>query len=348
MTTPITIDGAFGEGGGQIIRTSLMLSALTGRPLEIVRIRAGRRKPGLQAQHLTAVRAAAALCDAAVAGGEVGSERLLFAPRGPVRAGDHAFVIGTAGATTLVAQTTLLPLALAGGGVLQVEGGTHVAFAPTADYLQGVYAPSLAACGLDVAMRAERPGFFPRGAGLLEVVAEAGRPRPLVREDRGALTAIRARIVTARLPTHVAERGAQALREAFADLGAPIEVEIHEREAACPGAAITLVAEAEGGPAGFSALGERGKRMEEVAHEAAGALRAWHARDVAVDEHLADQLVPVLALAPGESRWTTWPVTEHLRTVLHVVRTFLPVEASVEEGPDGIGRVRVVGVAPRA
>jgi RNA 3'-terminal phosphate cyclase (ATP) len=346
MADPITIDGAFGEGGGQIIRTGLALAALTGRPLELVRIRAGRTRPGLQAQHLTAVRAAQALCDARVEGAEKGSGRLVFEPMSPVRGGLHRFAIGTAGATTLVAQTALPPLMHAGGGRIVVEGGTHVAFAPTADYLAQVFAPALAACGLTVAVSTPRPGFFPRGAGVLEVAVEGGRPTPLVREERGALRAVRAHVVTARLPTHVAARGVAAVREALAGLGVPVEAAVVEAEAACAGAAITLVAESDAGPAGFSALGEQGKPMEAVAAEAVAALRAWLARAGAVDEHLADQLVPVLALADGESRWTTWPVTDHLRTVLHVVQAFLPVEATLGEGPDGVGHVTLRGISP--
>ncbi len=343
MNEPVTIDGAQGEGGGQIIRTSLTLAALTGRPLALVRIRAGRRNPGLQAQHLTAARAAAALCDATLTGAELGSERLTFTPRAPVRAADHAFAIGTAGATTLVAQTALLPLALAGGGRVQIEGGTHVAFAPTADYLSEVYLPALAAAGLDLTARLTRPGFFPRGGGLLELDVRAGHPRPLVRETRGALLGVHARVLTSRLPTQVGERGADALQEALVGLPVPVTVEIVESEAASPGAAVLIVAATAAGPAGFSALGERGKRMEDVALEAADALAAWLAHGAAVDEHLADQLVPVLALARGESRWTTWPVTEHLRTVLQVVQRFLPVEARLEEAPDGFGRVTLIG-----
>jgi len=341
MTHIVTLDGALGEGGGQIIRTGLALAAISGRPLAIERIRAKRARPGLAAQHLTAVKAAAALCDAEVAGAQLGSTTLRFLPRRPVAAGDHAFAIGTAGATALVGQTAFLPMALAGGGRLAVTGGTHVSFAPTAGYLARVFAPAAAACGLGLAVTMPRPGFNPGGGGELVLDIAVGRPTPLTRVARGAITGVHVQILTARLPTHVARRGLDAARLVLAELGVPVTEEALDLPAASAGAAVLVVADTEAGPVGFSALGEKGKPMEAVAQAPCHELLAWAARDAAVDEHLADQLVPLLALAEGESRWTTWPVTDHLRTVLEVVKAFYPVETELVEDATGVGHVRI-------
>jgi len=337
----VTVDGSHGEGGGQILRTSLSLSALTGRPVEIVRIRAGRSRPGLQPQHLASVRAAAGLCAAQLEGAEIGSGRLRFVPHSPPAPGAYHFAIGTAGAAPLVLQTVLLPLALAPGpSHVTVTGGTHVSHAPTADYVERVYLPTLARHGLVASIESPRAGFFPKGGGVVQ--AEIGGwavPQPVTLTERGELRALTALVLTAGLPPTVAERGIAAVRQEVGRLPVELSVETREVSAASPGAAVLLVAACEGGLAGFSVIGERGKRMETVVEEACRAFREWWETDAACEEHLADQLVLPMALTAGESRWTTSQVTEHLRTVLWVVPQFLPVETSLTENPDGSGLV---------
>ena len=337
----VTIDGSYGEGGGQILRTSLSLSALTGRPIEIVRIRAGRPRPGLQPQHLASVKAAADLCAAQLEGAEIGSVRLRFAPQAAPAPGAYHFAIGTAGATALVLQTVLPPLALApGASRVTVTGGTHVSHAPTADYLERVYLPTLARHGLTASLLSPRAGFFPKGGGEVSAeIAGGAAPQPVMLTERGALLALTALIVTSGLPPTVAERGIAAVRQELARLPVGMSVETREAPSVGPGAAVLLVAEYEGGLAGFSAIGERGKRMETMAEEACQSFRVWWETGAACEEHLADQLVLPMALTVGESRWTTSRVTEHLRTVLWVVPQFLPVEASLVENPDGSGLV---------
>ena len=337
----VTIDGSHGEGGGQILRTSLSLSALTGRPVEIVKIRAGRSRPGLQAQHLASVKAAAALCAASLEGAEIGSVRLRFAPQAAPTAGVYHFAIGTAGATALVMQTVLTPLAFADGASrVAVTGGTHVSFAPTADYLERVYLPTLARHSLAASMESPCAGFFPKGGGMVQAeVAGGGVSNPITMTERGALLSLTALVVTSGLPETVAERGIAAVRQALPRLPVTLAVEVREVPSIGAGAAVLLVAESEGGLAGFSAVGERGKRMETVAEEACGDFQAWWETGAACEEHLADQLVLPMALTAGESRWTTSRVTEHLRTVLWVVPQFLPVEAAFAEKADGSGLV---------
>lgn len=337
----VTVDGSHGEGGGQILRTSLSLSALTGRPVEIVRIRAGRSRPGLQPQHLASVKAAASLCAARLEGTEIGSVRLRFAPQAPPTPGVYHFAIGTAGATALVLQTVLPPLAFAPGtSRVTVTGGTHVSHAPAADYLERVYLPTLARHGLAASLLSPKAGFFPKGGGEVNAeVAGSAAPQPVTLVERGSLLTLTALVTTSGLPPTVAERGIACVRQEVGRLPVELSIETREAPSVGAGAAVLLVAECEGGLAGFSAVGERGKRMEAVAEEACRAFKDWWETGAACEEHLADQLVLPMALTAGESRWTASRVTEHLRTVLWVVPQFLPVEAALVENADGTGCV---------
>ncbi len=336
MPHTVSIDGAHGEGGGQILRTSVSLAALTGRAVEIVNVRAGRSRPGLRRQHLTAVHAAAALCDAELHGAAVGSMFLRFEPRVPLRPGPFRFEVGTAGAAPLVAQTALVPLAHGPAEArVVVVGGTHVPHSPPADYLEAVYVPALRRAGLAASAAYASAGFFPKGGGELAVDVVPGPLTPLDLSERGKLRSLRAFIVTSELPPHVAERGEAAVRKFMKGVGREVVVERRERPSIGPGAAVVLAAECEGGFAGFSDIGERGKPMERVAEAPCEAFMRWWKSGAATEEHLADQLVLPMALAGGESRWTTDTVTEHLRTVLHVAAQFLPLECSLEEREDG-------------
>ncbi len=346
-TQIVVIDGSHGEGGGQTLRTSLSLSILTGRPVEISRIRAGRSRPGLQPQHLAAVRAAAAISAAQTEGAEPGSTRLLFAPQSRAAPGVYHFEIGTAGAATLVAQTVLLPLALAGEpSRVAVVGGTHVPHAPPTDYLSEIYATLLSSHGLDVDVAVPMAGFLPRGGGRIELnIRPSAGWTPINLTERGPLQSVTATVLTAALPPDVAARGMAALREGLVKVKADIRVTHRETSSLGSGAAVFLTAESETCRAGFSALGARGKPIEAVAGEAVAAFDRWHQTGAACEEHLADQLVLPMALTPGQSRWTTSKVTEHLRTVLWVLPQFLDVNISLEENADGSGTVGLRGVS---
>jgi RNA 3'-terminal phosphate cyclase (ATP) len=339
----ITIDGSQGEGGGQIIRTSLSLAAVTGKAVTVRNVRARRSKPGLQPQHLMAVQAAAALCDAATDGAAVGSQQFTFAPTVPVKPGDYRFDIGTAGAAPLVIQTVLIPLALAGGeSRVTVKGGTHVPHAPAAQYLQHVYAALLAEHGLSADIDSPAAGFFPRGGGEITAKILPSWFTPVDLTERGRLRGIDVYVVTSQLPEHVAERGASAAAKELRGFRKPA-VHTLDLPSRGQGAAVVIVAECDTARVGFSAIGERGKPMERVAEEACRDFAAWYRTEAACDEHLADQLVLPMALTPGESRWTTSQVTEHLRTVLWLTAQFLPIEFDLEEHSDGSGVVTITG-----
>lgn len=322
-----TIDGSHGEGGGQIIRTAVSLAAITGQAFEIHSIRAKRNKPGLQPQHLAAVRAAAELCGADLGGAAVGSTSLTFEPRRPVSSGCYRFDIGTAGAATLVAQTVLLPLALAGvPSEVTVIGGTYNPHAPPYEYFAGVYLPALSAMGIEAQANSSRAGFYPRGGGEIRIVVNPGAPRSIHWTERGARISVDAAVVTSGLPEEVAERGASKV----GSLVPEARIAIERREALGIGAAVVVRASHAQGYAGFTSLGERGKRMERVAEEACEAFSAFATTKACVDEHLADQLVLPASLAEGASRWTAAAVTEHLETVLWLAAQFLPIQFSID------------------
>ncbi|HEU4534168.1 MAG TPA: RNA 3'-terminal phosphate cyclase, partial [Polyangiaceae bacterium] len=287
----LTIDGSVGEGGGQILRTALGLSLLTGEPLRIHRIRAGRRRPGLMRQHLTALRAAAQLGRAEVTGDALGSTELSFAPRG-VEAGEYHFAVGTAGSTSLVLQT-VLPALLTGPGPcsLVLEGGTHNPLAPCFDFLDRAFVPLVNRLGPRVTLRLERAGFYPAGGGRVRVeVHPAPALAPLRLLERGAL---RSRSVTALisgLPIEVAKRELARARELLVGWDdAPFRPRV-QSQAVGPGNALIVEIASEHVTEVVTAVGERGVPAETVAERAAAEALAYEASGVPVGEHLADQL----------------------------------------------------------
>ncbi|MBW3637458.1 MAG: RNA 3'-terminal phosphate cyclase, partial [Armatimonadetes bacterium] len=339
-------DGSSGEGGGQIVRTSVSLAAMTGRSVEIHNVRGRRTKPGLQPQHLAAVRAAASLCGAQLSGDSVGSQFLRFDPQAPIVAGDYHFDIGTAGAAPLVVQTVLMPLAMCvGASSVRVTGGTHVPHSPPVEYLEGVYVPMLKKAGLDIELTYSSAGFYPRGGGEIQVqIGGTGSIASLDLRERGALKELRAFIVTSNLPEHVAQRGADTVERAMRAIGRKVIIENRAKPSSGPGAAVVVTAQCEAGYAGFSSVGELRKPMEKVAEAPCQEYLRWWKSGASCDEHLADQLVLPMAFASGPSRWTTPAVTEHLRTVMWVVQQFLDVEVNVEEIEGGGG---LITMSPR-
>ncbi len=334
------IDGAYGEGGGQILRTAVSLAAVKGQPIRIENIRARRRNPGLAAQHLTAVRAVGAICEAEIDGDTLGSTELSFAPGGPVRPGIYVFDVaearegGSAGSTSLVLQALLLPLALADGpSSAVVRGGTHVRWSPSFHYARDVWLPALGRLGVAAELSLARWGWYPVGQG--EIRAEiTGRAGPLSAIDiraPGRLRRVAGRAVAANLPAHIAQRMADRARTMLA--AEDIESQIRPRRvrAACAGAGLFLVAEYEHIHAGFTALGERGKPAERVAEEAVAELLDHHRSHAAVDPHLGDQLIVPAAFAAGESRFTVAAATGHMTTMAWLVDRFGLAHVEIDE-----------------
>ena len=334
----VSIDGSYGEGGGQILRTCCTLSAVTGLPVQISNIRAGREKPGLRAQHLIAVNAAAQICGARLSGAEQGSTELLFEPKKPVEAGEYRFEISTAGSSTLVMQTVFPALALAGDSKVTVTGGTHNPMAPTADYVERVYAGMARRLGWPLDVEYGPAGFFPRGGG--EIRATIGKAQPkafdLISDRNPWDEKPRGRVVLANLPARVGERAAGAFSYHFGAHCQVVEVE-------SPGVGfVAHVFYGEEPVLGFTEFGEKGIPAEQVIADLFDqATEAYEKGFGGVDEHLADQLVPLAALTPGESVWQANTVSEHLRTVLWLAGEF---GCPVAEWDEGSGLVRVVGI----
>jgi len=331
----IFLDGSQGEGGGQIVRSAITLSCLTGEAVRVENIRAGRKPRGLRPQHVAAVRAAAQLCEAAIAGVEVGSEALTFEPRAPVRSGVYEWAVGTAGSAALVLQTVLLPLALAEGrSELRVHGGTHVPHSPSGHYVRDVYAPALLELGADVEIYVSAYGWTPEGGGTLTAYTSGGaRLRGVDMRERGALERVFGVAVGCNLPAHIPQRMANRARNLLRPhlAGAPLDIRPQRARSISTGAGIFLAAEYANGRGGVGVLGKRGMPSEVVAERAVQALLAFHDSGAAVDRHLADQLILPLTLAEGPSALRAEAISSHCRTQAMVVRAFLPRAIHLDE-----------------
>lgn len=325
----IELDGAQGEGGGQILRTALSLSMLQGRPLRLRNIRAGRRKPGLMRQHLACVRAAAAVSSAAVDGAEIGSTAIEFRP-GAIRAGHFDFAIGSAGSTMLVLQT-VLPALLRAESVSRVvlEGGTHNQMAPSSDFIAGAFLPQLVRMGANVAMSVERHGFFPAGGGHVEVNVTPAALMPLQLTERGESRGVDATVLLRSLPQHIAQR---ELDVAAQRLTLTRRAQRELEGGAGPANALVLTAAFDHVSEVVVGLGEQGVSAEMVARSACDELRCYLAHGAPVGEHLADQLLLPMVLAGGGSFVTGRP-SPHLETNAAVIRAF--GVADVDIHPDG-------------
>lgn len=350
----ITIDGSYGEGGGQILRTSLTLAAVTGKPLKMVNIRAGRKNPGLGAQHLTAVLAAAAVCDARLEGADLGSQTLTFVPRSSPQAGSYSWDVaaarkgGSAGSTSLILQTVLLPLALAEGrSTITVEGGTHVPWSPPYHFLEKVYLPTLARLGIEARADIERWGWYPIGRGSARVKIKGGISglsfKPIDLTERGEFLRLSGLSALSNLPKHIVQRQRDRALEVLRREGFGPDIRMEVGRSSGRGAMVFLWAEFENGVAGFTALGAPGKPAEKVAEEACQAFLEYYDSEAALDKHLADQLILPLALADGHSTLTTCQITQHLLTNIWVVQRFIDIDYQVKGSEGEKGRVSCGG-----
>jgi len=332
----IVIDGAAGEGGGQVLRTSLALAMITGQPFRIENIRAGRPRPGLMRQHLTAVMAAAEICGGTTIGAEPKSTTLEFVPS-CIRGGDFRFTIGTAGSTILVLQTILLPLLWAEEpSRLVLEGGTHNPHAPSFAFLQQAFLPQLARMGAEVSATLVRPGFYPAGGGRIEVTVapQAGELQPLHVPARGDLRRAHAEALVVNLPGSIGERELAVIASRLQWPAENLALRT-DKLGEGPGNVLTLFLEFATLTQVLVAFGEQGIAAEAVATRAAKvASRLLAQETAAVEPHLADQLLLPMALAGGGS-FTTLALTRHATTNIDIIRRFLDVPIAVNEaGPD--------------
>ncbi|MBX2801339.1 MAG: RNA 3'-terminal phosphate cyclase [Myxococcales bacterium] len=333
----IEIDGAEGEGGGQVLRSSLALAMWTGQPFRIRRIRANRRKPGLLRQHLTGVRAAATLCGAEVSGDTIRSEALTFRP-GPVKPGAYRFEVGTAGSANLVLQTVLPPLLVAcGPSELVITGGTHNPSSPPTHFLQRTFVPLLGRMGAQVELTLPRWGFFPAGGGEIRAkVTPVPQLQPLELAERGRLGRTTAVAVLANLKRVIGNRELKAVGEALSLTRR--DLELVEVDSDGPGNVVLITCEAEHVTQVFSGFGRRGVPAARVAEQAAAEARAWQESGVPVGPHLADQLMIPLVMA-GSGSYLTGALTEHATTNAAVIERFTGRALALRELQEGQVRV---------
>jgi len=304
----IEIDGSYGEGGGQIVRSSLALSAITSIPIKIINIRAGREKPGLRPQHLTAVNSVRKVCRGTLEGAEVGSKELVFTP-GKIVGGKYSLDIGTAGSTILVAQT-IIPILFTADkkSRVKITGGTHVMKSPCYDYFENVFLPAIRLMDAKIESRMIKPGFYPKGGGQVELEIEPSKIKG--NSEWPEESEIHSIIRLSNLPLSIAMREKKIL------LNNGIEdVKIREEKTFSPGNAITVYS----GLKGSYSLGKIGKRAETVAQEAVDELKTETGN---VDRYLADQLLIYAAMAEGETSFSTSKITEHFKTNSEVIKKF--------------------------
>ncbi len=333
----IRVDGSFGEGGGQILRTSITLSTHLGVPVEIVNIRKNRKYPGLMPQHLTAVKACQSICSGQTEGAEINSERLFFKP-GKVKAGKYSFNVAefkrSAGSATLIFQTVLLPLLFARKeSMVTIQGGTHVPWSPPANYIRQIFLPVLGRLGCQTFFKIRKWGWYPEGGGEIQC-----RIKPLRQlkscqfNQRGKLRRIQGLSAVSNVGNNVAERQAKSCQKALRVLKLRADIKTHEVAGPGKGSLCFLSAEFERVRAGFTTLGEKGLSAEKVGAATVEELEAFLGKKVCLDTHLADQLLPYVALIGERIEMNVSRITKHLLTNLWVVKKFLPIDYTLR-GP---------------
>lgn len=347
----IDIDGSYGEGGGQILRTSVSLAALTMKPVRISNIRAGRPKPGLKRQHLSGIKLTGELVDASIEGLEVGSTEITFIPN-KRRGGVFSIDIGTAGSISLILQAVLPPAVLAPNPTtFQIQGGTDVKWSPPIDYLKNVFCPLLDRLGASIEISQMKRGHYPRGGGeVLCIVTPAKKLNSLDLVDFGELRTVSGISHCVRLPAHVAERQASSaekiIRKQF-DIDVRIDIETYtmkEDSHLSPGSGIVLWADGSNeARLGSDQLGDKGVRAEVVGEKAAKQLVHEISTSRAIDSHLADMIVPYLSVAKGESKIGISTVTSHLTTNLWTIKQILDTPMSLEGNIGEPGFLEITG-----
>lgn len=325
----IHIDGSMGEGGGQVLRTSLALSVITGKPFLIENIRAKRRKPGLLRQHLTAGKAARKISNADVSGLEIGSTELKFMP-GKVKGGEYRFSVGSAGSSTLVLQTILMPLVLAKkDSEVTLEGGTHNPWAPPLEFLEKAFLPVLKRMGAEVDITLERCGFYPAGGGCFKArIKPSSKLEKIELLERGEILGKKACAIVACLPENIGHREVRVVKEKIQIDREDLLVE--KVESPGPGNVLFIEVNCENVTEVITSFGRRGISAENVAREAVREARQYLASGVPVGQHLADQLLIPMALTGGGSFITCTPTT-HTSTNIEVIQLFLDTEIDVNQ-----------------
>lgn len=316
----IRIDGSFGEGGGQILRTSVALSAITKKPVEVSNIRAKRDNPGLRPQHLTAIKAIASLCDADVENLNVGSSMIRFSPK-EMQGGSMKMDVGTAGSITMILQAIIPAVSLANKRAdVELIGGTDNRWSPTLDYLRYVVRPAYKILGINFDVNVLKRGYYPKGGGIVKASIEPCSKLNVL--DMVSAPKIEPKMISvcSSLPKHVAERQiASALSRLQKENVKCNSYSASLEQSHSPGSSILIYSTSDYGPfIGGDSIGERGKRAEEVGSEAADKFLDAYLSNAPIDPHLADMLVLPLSLAEGRSKFVVNKASQHLSTNLYI------------------------------
>ncbi|MCC6602218.1 MAG: RNA 3'-phosphate cyclase [Anaerolineae bacterium] len=346
----LNIDGRNGEGGGQILRTSLSLAALTGRPFTLTHIRANRQQPGLRPQHLTAVHAVATVCGATLEGATINSQTLVFQPQGAPQGATYHFDVanaaqgGSAGAVTLIWQALLWPLLFAQSkSHVTLSGGTHVPFSPPYHYLAQVVLPLLRQFGIKATLELKDWGWYPAGGGKISAVIQ-----PTTQLRSPTLTvpgtkSVEGIAAVTNLPAHIPQRMANRAHNLLVEAGFAPTIQPMRERGRGPGAGIMLWLP----NGGFTSLGRPGLPADQVAETVVAQLLAFTRSHTMVDEHLADQLMIPAALAQGTTRYTTHRLTRHALTNADLLRQWLGVSIEIDGEEEQTAEIVVSGVCFR-
>jgi len=322
----ITIDGSYGEGGGQILRMAVAMSALMNKPVKIINIRANRPNAGLRRQHITAVEAVAKLSDAEVKGLSLGSKSIEFYPH-KIKGGRYEFDIGTAGSVTLVMQACLLPSIVADDEVyFKIKGGTDVKWAPPWDYFQNVFLALLRKMGCTIEAYLNQRGYYPAGGGEVEILIEPCKPKPINFDD--GIDKINGVVNIANLPSSIAERIKNSAEAELKKNGFKTSISIEETSANSEGVGIVLWSEPK--ILGADCLGERGKKAEQVGKEAAEKLIKEIKSEASIDEKAVDQILPYLAMT-NEGKFKCRKISKHAMTEMWLIKKFIDIDFKIKE-----------------
>ncbi|MBW1743473.1 MAG: RNA 3'-terminal phosphate cyclase [Deltaproteobacteria bacterium] len=338
----LKIDGSHGEGGGQILRTTLSLATILQQPVELLNIRGGRKKPGLRPQHLMAAKAMASITAGHVEGADLGSTRLCFEPRRIVP-GDFSFHVGTAGSSSLVLQTMIPALLFAGQpSRVAITGGTHVPWSPCFHYLKEVFFPILSQMGGRTEIELERWGWYPKGGGkVVASIQPVAQLQAIDLTERGGLRDLYLLSAVSNLTTRIGERqreeALKQLRRGGCDV---LRAEFVNGPSPGTGTVVFVRGTYENGIAGFTSLGKKGKSAEKVAQDACSDFLRFAASEATIDKHLADQLLLYMALAKGRSSLRTEAITRHLETNMWLIEQFLSIKFEVDKE---LGTISVEG-----
>ncbi len=335
----LIIDGSYGEGGGQILRTALSLAVIFSKPIKLINIRASRPKPGLQPQHLTCVKALAFISQAEIRGAELNSKELIFVPKEVQIKNYYSFDIGTAGSVSLLFQALLYPLALTQDTVLYLKGGTHVPFSPCSHYIEMVFLPIVALMGLKVDFKLKKVGFYPKGGGEVEIRIYPWKDFQLPNFSPG-FSPEKIRIISLiseDLPSHILERQTRSCKEILEKHGLKPEVDLQKVKSLSSGTAVFLCAEDQNKRVGFSSLGKRGLPAEKVGEKPALEFLNFLQTGAQLEEYLSDQILLPLSLILWKNKgfkflYKTSKISKHLMTQAWLIPKFLKeIEIKLEK-----------------